>query len=135
MSEHKSRFRDDEYWNDLDPGDDAGESDLEDPEFGRSAYDVKALQEKWPGFSNQILKQIPVLNPGTRLKTGAAYLDLLHPERGAFKSTGGSEVEPDRYLVAKEDVDYKLWNALTGIEDNYRQERVAANGPPELLIN
>lgn len=131
MAEHMSRFRDDEYWNDLEPMDAGERIGLE---TGRTAYDIKALHEKWPGFSDRVLKQIPVLDTGMPLQAGAIYLDLMQPENGPFKGLNNQQVEADAFLVAKEGVDYELWNVLIGEQEAYRMGRFAPDGQSEPVL-
>src|SRR5436190_14928872 len=59
----------------------------------RSAYDVKGVHRALAEWSDDELKQIPVLESGTRLRQGATYLDL---ERGQFTATGEMSVKAVR---------------------------------------
>lgn len=59
------------------------------------------------------MKQIPILESGTRLRQGATYLDL---ERGEFTATGEMSVSPGQKLVPKDGVHYETWNKLIGEE-------------------
>jgi hypothetical protein len=77
----------------------------------RTAYDVKPVHRALDGFNDDELKQIPVLDPGTRLRQGATYLEL---GRGEFTATGEMSVEPGQYVVPKDRVHYETWNRLTG---------------------
>jgi hypothetical protein len=83
---------------------------------GPSAYDMKDVHQLWRGLSNTDLKQIPVLEEGTRLEQGATYLDLNDPQRGEIRALGNMEAGPTNRYVAKSAVDYQLWNALIGVE-------------------
>jgi hypothetical protein len=75
-----------------------------------------------------------VTAPGTRLEQGATYVDLRDPGRGEFTATGGMAAGPDDWYVAKDTVDYQLWNRLIGVrnpehfgETNDRQEQANAS--------
>ncbi|MCW3097526.1 MAG: hypothetical protein JWL77_3144 [Chthonomonadaceae bacterium] len=89
----------------------------------RSAYDLKEAHDRLRSLPDDVLKQIPVLASRTQLEEGSTYFDLQHPERGAFKGMNNEEAEPDNCLIAKTDVDYELWNYLTGVTDTYRLGR------------
>jgi hypothetical protein len=80
----------------------------------RSAFDVKELQEKLPDVSKADLKAIPLIQAGERLQQGAVYCNLNDLSAGPFTAMGGQEVGPDDYYVAKSELDYELWNRLTG---------------------
>jgi len=79
----------------------------------RPAHDLKDLHEKLAEFSSEEMKSIPVLAPGVRLEQGAVYCDLNNLQQGSFRAMGAMETGPDDYYVAKNMVDYELWNKLT----------------------
>src|SRR4051812_30034411 len=54
----------------------------------RTAYDVKEAHRLLSGFTDDLLKQIPVLPPGTRLEQDAVYLDLRDPARAEVHALG-----------------------------------------------
>ena len=89
----------------------------------RSAYDLKEVHHLLRNLPDDVLQQIPVLATRTQLDEGSIYFDLQHPERGPFKGMNNMEAEQDNCLVAKTDVDYELWNYLTGVTDTYRLGR------------
>lgn len=81
-------------------------------EPGVTAYNdeqVRELLRDWPADDLQRLVLVP---QGSTLQRGAAYLDLLHPERGEFTALGGEIVEPDQRIVARETTAYELWSRL-----------------------
>lgn len=80
----------------------------------RSAYDIKELHEKMPDYSNAELKALPVLQAGQRLQQGAVYCNLNNLSAGAFVAMAAMEAGPSDYYVAKSELDYELWNKLTG---------------------
>jgi hypothetical protein len=120
----ETRF--DKYRDDLNPDFRAGQSDLPDPEAGRTAYEMKELHERLRDLPDDVLKQIPVLPTGTRLQEGAVYLDLANPQRGEFRAMNDMEAGPNNCFVDKNKVDYELWNRLRGVEDDYRLGRMAS---------
>src|SRR5437763_971341 len=67
----------------------------------RTAYDIKELHRRLEGFTDDLLKQIPVLPEGSRLEQDAAYLDLASPDRREIKATGDREVGPGQWYVPK----------------------------------
>lgn len=85
-----------------------------------TAYDLKDLHQQLQGFDDDALKQIPVLPAGSRLEQGATYLDLHNLGRGPFKAMGNMEAGPENRFVPKTEVDYQLWNRLTGVTNPER---------------
>lgn len=85
-----------------------------------NAFENKELQRQLPDLTNDELKQIPVLPSGSRLEQGAKYIDLKHPERQVFTAMGSMEAGPDNWYVPKTEVDYQLWNRLTGVQNPER---------------
>ena len=114
---------------DLHPHNRAGESDLPGPFPTRTAYDIKTLHDRLCEVPDDILKQIPILDAGTRLQEGAVYFDLRRPEAGAFKGMNNIVVGAAEWIVPKESVDYEMWNWLIGVDDPYRLGRFATAPP------
>jgi len=85
----------------------------------RTAYDVKEAHRMLDGFTDDLLKQIPILPVGSRLEQDATYIDLA-ADRREFTATSGMEAKPGNLLVPKSEVDYQLWNRLRGITDPAR---------------
>jgi hypothetical protein len=83
----------------------------------RTAYDLKDVHRALEGLTNDALKQIPVLSPGARLTQGGVYVDLHDPARREFKASGDITADADHWYVAKNAVDYELWNRLIGIDN------------------
>ena len=46
----------------------------------RMAYDVKEAHRLLDGFTDDLLKQIPILPEGSRLEQDATYMDLGRPQ-------------------------------------------------------
>ena len=90
-------------------------------EFSRHPFETepavedKDLYERLPMLERDELARLPVLETGTR----------LGPGRGPFKALGGQEAGPRNRYVAKDDVDYELWNRLVGQHREPEVERPA----------
>ncbi len=78
------------------------------------ALEDKALHERLPGLTNDVLARLAIVDTGARLDQGGTYLDLNDRERGPFTALGGQEAERSNRYVAKKDTDYELWNELVG---------------------
>ena len=85
-----------------------GESEADEVR-ARTAYDVKAVHRALAGFPDDELKQIPILETGTRLRENATYLDL---GQGPFVAHGVMFAAADQLLVPKDRVHYDTWNRL-----------------------
>lgn len=85
-----------------------------------TAYEVKGVHRQFHGFSDDELKRIPILRPGTRLEQGAVYVDLQDEMLREFKATGDMETGPNDWYVPKSEVDYQLWNRLIGVTNPER---------------
>jgi len=85
----------------------------------RTAFDVKEAHRLLDGYTDDLLKQIPILPAGSRLEQDATYIDL-GGDRREFKATSGMRAEPGSLLVPKSEVDYQLWNRLRGVTDPAR---------------
>lgn len=114
----------DEFQHDLNPNQMAGQNvGVEGPHPEKdapNASEIKELHTELEGYTNADLKQIPVLPQGSRLEQGAKYIDLKDPERKEFTAMGSMEAGPDNMYVPKTEVDYQLWNRLTGVQNPER---------------
>jgi hypothetical protein len=110
--QHPERYR-----HDLNPDPMAGQNYgmTSEPPMGRTAFDVKDAHRTWSELSDADLKQIRLLDVGTRLQQGAVYFDMNDPARGEFEAMGNMTAGRGQYLVAKDEVDDQLWNALIGV--------------------
>jgi hypothetical protein len=61
-----------------------------------------------------------VLPKGSRLEYRATYIDLKNPSPHEFTATGDMVAGPDNWYVAKDVVDYQLWNRLLGVTEPER---------------
>jgi hypothetical protein len=111
----------DEWQQDLNPQPMAGRNyGLEGPhpeKAGLNAYEIKELHNILKGYTDDELKQITVLPPGSRLEQGATYIDLMNPARKEFTAMGVIEAGSNNYYVPKTEVGYMLWNRLTGVQN------------------
>lgn len=92
---------------------------------GRSAHDVKELHNLLTDLSNDELKRIALLPEGSRLRPGATYLDLHDPARSEFTGSADRSVGPGDWIVPKAEVDYPLWNQLTGVTNPDRLDQAS----------
>jgi|GEM_PF-1067290 len=112
-----------EWADDLNPdhmaGQNIGQPSAEAVQDGRNAHTHKQVnRELSDRFSDDELRQIPVIEAGQRLQQGATYLDLRDSERREFTATG--DMEASSLVVPKSQVPYSVWNRLRGIDDPQR---------------
>ena len=81
-----------------------------------TAYEIKGMHRVLAGYTDDELKQIPVLTEGTRLQQGATYIDLAEHPPTEFKVNGGVTIGREQLIVPKDRVPYPLWNKLIGEE-------------------
>jgi hypothetical protein len=94
----------------------------------RSAYDVQEAHRQLVEWSDDDLKQVPLLPAGSRLESGATYVDLRDPARREFTATGEMQVPSDGLYVPKAQVDDRTWKRLLGVRT---PERIGqAGGTP-----
>ena len=109
----------DEFDKDLNPhsmaGQNTGPEANQPGRFERTAKDIDKLQQL-EGFSNDELKQIPILKAGTRLQQGATYINLNDSNREEFTGVGDMTVDDNSLIVPKDRVGYQIWNRLIGEE-------------------
>jgi hypothetical protein len=80
----------------------------------RTAEDVKPVHNQLREFNDDELRQIRVLQPGSRLETDAVYLRLEGDHSAVYRAMGDEEVGPDDLYLPKKDMPYQLWNRLVG---------------------
>lgn len=119
------------YADELRPHDHAGENwgtRGPHPELmAKTAYDVKGVHDAFDGWSDDDLKQIPILPEGSRLEQGATYIDLKLFEPREFSARADMSATSDNWYVLKSSVPYPLWNRLIGVENPERLDQ-ADNG-------
>jgi hypothetical protein len=91
----------------------------------QTAYDHKEAHELLRDFSDDELKQIPILPTGSRLQQGATYIDLRDPSRHEFSAMGNMEAGPGNWYVPKDSVDYVIWNRLIGVQNPERLQQAS----------
>ena len=109
-----------EWQEDLNPNESAGQNSgvmaSQQEKEAPTAHDMKEVMDAFPDFTSDELKQIPILPPGTRLQQGATYIDIHAPSARPFKARGDQEAQEYNWYVPKSEVDYVLWNKLTGVD-------------------
>ena len=95
-------------------GQNYGDANPHPEQTGPTAYDVKAANRRLQDFTDDELKKIPIMPPGSRLEQGATYIDLRAPGETCreFTATGNMAADLDHWYVPKEAVGYPLWNRL-----------------------
>lgn len=81
----------------------------------RTAYDVKEAHRQLVDWTDDELKQVPLMPAGARLEPSATYVDLRDPARREFTGTGDMHVPTDGLYVPKCEVDIRTWNRLLGV--------------------
>ena len=80
----------------------------------RTAYDVKEVHRALRDFSDDDLKQIPIVPEGMHLEQGATYVDLAEEPVAELKVNAGVIARPGQFYVPKSRVPYTIWNRLIG---------------------
>src|ERR1051325_253544 len=106
----------DEWQRDLNPRDAQGQNigsytASADPRE-RTAAEIKQLTALLKDFSNDELRQIPIVPAGTQLKQGAVYLDLKKPAAGPVVATDETIASENSFYTPKAEVPYEVWNRL-----------------------
>ena len=91
----------------------------------RTANDEKEAHRQLVDWTEDELKQVPLLPVGARLEAGAIYVDLRDPARREFTATGEMQVPIDGLYVPRSEVDERTWNQLLGVRT---PERIAQAG-------
>jgi len=79
-----------------------------------SALLDKTVHRAVPDLTDDELRRLSVLEPGTQLDQGGVYLDLNNLELGPITAFGDQVAAPNNRFIAKSETDYELWNRLTG---------------------
>jgi hypothetical protein len=86
----------------------------------RTAKDAKEVHNLLSGFQDDELKRLPILPAGARLEANATYINLRVADAREFTAEGKEEVGESDLIVPKAEVDYELWNRLTGVTNPAR---------------
>lgn len=81
----------------------------------RTANDEKEAHRQLVDWTEDELKQVPLLPVGAPLEPGATYVDLRDPARRAFAATGEMHVPSDGLYVPRSEVDERTWHRLLGV--------------------
>jgi len=98
-------------------------TELDDENMRETAYNNKEIVNAYPQLSNDELKRLIILPEGTALEQGSTYFDLKDRSRGEFTASRGNSAGQDNWYVAKSQVDYPLWNRLTGVTNPDRLDQ------------
>jgi hypothetical protein len=117
-------FDGDQYQSDLNPHAMAGQNigaAGPHPEKGTTTvHDIKELHARFSQWSDDDLKQIPVVPEGSRLEQNATYIDLSNADPHEFTAVGFMEARGGHRYVPKSEVPYELWNRLLGVKNILR---------------
>lgn len=102
----------DRWEDDLNPERGAGKTPGSRQPKQRPASDLKRAVRELADFTIDELEKLPVIEPGSRLKAGAAYVNLLDPERAELRAKDGDIAGSRSLYVAKASVARSLWNRL-----------------------
>jgi len=89
----------------------------------RTAYDVEEAHRQLVGWTDEELKQVPLMPIGARLDEGATYVDLRDPARREFTATAEMQVPPEGLYVPRSEVDHRTWVRLLGLRTAERIEQ------------
>jgi hypothetical protein len=98
-------------------------AELDEVDLRDTAYNNKEIVRAYPQLSGDELKRLIVLPEGTALEQGATYFDLKDRARGAFTAAHGNSAGAENWYIARSQVDYPLWNRLTGVDNPDRLDQ------------
>jgi hypothetical protein len=114
----------DQYERDLNPnmmeGLNYGTFGPQSGKAGPTGDEIKEFTREYAELTDDELKNIRILAPGSRLEQGATYIDLRNPQPREFKALGNMEAGPENWYVPKSEIDYQLWNKLIGVDNPER---------------
>ncbi len=96
---------------------------LDDENFRETAYNNKEIVNAYPQLTNDELKRLIILPEGTALEQGSTYFDLKDRSRGEFTAAFGNSAGENNWYIAKSQVDYPLWNRITGVDNPDRLDQ------------
>jgi len=98
-------------------------AELDDENLREAAYNNKDIVNAYPQLTKDELKRLIILPEGTGLEQGSTYYDLKDRARGEFTAANGNSTGPENWYIAKSQVDYPLWNRITGIDNPERLDQ------------
>lgn len=110
----------DEWQQDLNPNHLAGQNigPASEPDTsGRTAFHLRKAGMEVGRLDDEELKQVPLVDPGTRLQQGATYADLTRQPAFEFTARADMAAGPDDAYAPKDRVPYPIWNRLIGEEE------------------
>lgn len=90
-----------------------------DPE-AKSASQIKEIRNQMSDWTDETLREIPIVPVGRQLKEGAVYLDLHASAISPFTAHEGMVAREENWYVPKAETPYPIWNRLIGIENPER---------------
>ena len=99
------------------------ETERHGPPSHHTAADVAADHRVLRELPEALLRDIPLLDQGTRLERRAEYLDLHDPARADFRAEGTEVVKPGQHIVARSAVSHEAWEELRGACDRVVRRR------------
>jgi hypothetical protein len=110
----------DEWQRDLNPnhlaGQNIGGASERASQAHRTAFNLRKQGWDLGQLDDNELKQVPVLDAGTRLQQGATYVDLAADPPHEFTATGDITATDTNAYAPKDRVPYEIWNRLIGEE-------------------
>jgi hypothetical protein len=98
----------------------------------RTAADIPPLVERLNDFTRDELRQIRILDTGSKLKQGSTYLDLRNPTSVPFTATADIVAQDINLYAAKSDTPYEFWNRLVEL---LGPARILEHAPKEAAEN
>jgi len=133
VKKHPTRWR-----KDLNPaamgGQNLGAQNLSDLPH-RTAADDKQLSRQLKNFSDDELRQIPLVPAGAGLEQRAVYVDLRNPDRGPMTAAGDEVARAENLYAPKAEVPYEIWNRLLETLCAPAAEKPGGQELPERMID
>jgi hypothetical protein len=105
----------DEWQSDLNPNHMAGQNiGTTDPLAASTAFHLRKRGFTLRGLDDDELKQVPLVEPGSRLQQGATYANLAGDDPREFKASGDVIASGEDAYAPKDRVPYEIWNRLIG---------------------
>ena len=99
------------------PREDIGSGATRSARVALNAETLKDLHTRLPGLTDEELKQTLIEPVGSLLREGSTYVNLRDPDLRSFTAHDGIRATENDAYVAKNSVDYLLWNRIVGVDD------------------